>query len=1305
MPKLTFNQQNEIDAPTIILQNRNFDTIGKINHVDSIVYTEHFNGANEVSFTVHKRKDGEITPYWEEITDHKVVYIPEFQSRFYMKVSVDEGNDIEKKCVLKSLCEGELSQIILRNIEINTDNDILREDYDSKFPTVFYRNPEDWENYDWSGYHNYSPEMKKKILKSSSLLHRLLEDKAPHYTIHTVADSLCHIQRSFSISETDIYSELVGEISEQFHCIFQFNSLNREIDVYDLYNVGEDTTVFISRNNLASSISLETNADSMKNCFYVEGGDDVMNSAIRSVNPNGSQYIFRNSAAMKHDMPQELVNKLEEYDKTYQDYAENHIYHINNNIVKAYNDVVSFVKKWFPDNVCPELSSEIHGYSNLTNALYHAVDLYDFINDSMLPTLDTDGLGISDSLNSIVEGFASGLDGKYKNMMVLSSPQTATQTTVENTIKNDAKLYYSPAYYDISLTTVSYKKATNDLDGKWKGKITLTSLTETDENGKYKSETTKDLTLTIPKSRSEYYEKYVNQKIHQAISGKDALSEKQITSMSLSDEDFLKQLHLYSLAELNHIKNICQTCLDIIDSMQLNGKEETKTLHDTYHNFYYDRIYGKPDDPKKDDTKKYCIDTEIELREAQIKAIKEVYYYDYLTMDEPCGVIYGLRKNTQDALDIKSYLGDLYHTFCSYRREDKYSNSNYISDGLTNAEIVENAKKLLQAASDELYKLSNPQYTISTEMNNLLALDEFKPLKDSFSVGNWIRMEIDDQIYKLRLLSYQITFDDLQSIQVEFSTAEKTATGYNDIQDIISSASSMASSYDSVVHQVDKSAHSNAIINHWVQNGLNATNTKFANNDKQEVLMDEHGILLRKIDGEIEGQYEPYQLKFLSNGLYFTSDAWRNVDVGIGRIHYTDIDNNTVDTVGVIAKKVVGDLIAGEELRIYNTDGNVVINGDGITLDGGKITWKNNKLPEDAVNGLTDFKTSVSDCLGTTTITGESVISPRIGGGYLYISDGKNGSVTIDPTQSKEKTGGYIFAVKNPEGNVVVGVNTKGEASFSGSITASSITGSSIKVEEANGDDSFEVTNTGKLTAKNVTLTGNCTAENFRVRDNIYFYLSSEDSSKYTKMISLEPDEDSGDFWHSYYNLVIGKANGTTLLEDQTSSQRFNLVVIKGDMNVKEHLSAKELSIGNSCMLSNATYIRSAINNEKLQHISEACSILGLSSENNLHLGRGLYESGNPDLKSNTYISAHDNMYLRSQASNGHIRFNIDDDNRILDIASDNVVSSVPITAPEIKVEDMSISAEIANLKLEIASLRAELNVIKQQLSNIESSN
>ena len=55
---------------------------------------------------------------------------------------------------------------------------------------------------------------------------------------------------------------------------------------------GEDTNILINSTNLTTQITLDSNSDSLKNCFYITGADDAINAAIANVNPNGTQYIY-----------------------------------------------------------------------------------------------------------------------------------------------------------------------------------------------------------------------------------------------------------------------------------------------------------------------------------------------------------------------------------------------------------------------------------------------------------------------------------------------------------------------------------------------------------------------------------------------------------------------------------------------------------------------------------------------------------------------------------------------------------------------------------------------------------------------------------------------------------------------------------------------------------------------------------------------------------------------------------------------------------------------------------------------------
>ena len=91
---------------------------------------------------------------------------------------------------------------------------------------------------------------------------------------------------------------------------------------------------------------------------------------------------------------------------------------------------------------------------------------------------------------------------------------------------------------------------------------------------------------------------------------------------------------------------------------------------------------------------------------------------------------------------------------------------------------------------------------------------------------------------------------------------------------------------------------------------------------------------------------------------------------------------------------------------------------------------------------ITNFQSNVNKLLNAdlplTEIGDSYIFSPKIGGGYLYIKN-KNDerSVTIDPQESYSSNN-YIFKVTDKNGNITIGADSDGAASFNGSITASS---------------------------------------------------------------------------------------------------------------------------------------------------------------------------------------------------------------------------------------------------------------------------
>lgn len=978
MAKILFNSQGLIETPTLLLQHKNFETIGNggVTNVSGLTYKSNFNDANEVSFKIHKFNNEKKHPLWDSMVDFKIIYIPQLHERFEISVTTSEEdpNDVSKSITGTSLCEAELSQITLRNVQINTETDMTNLLYDENFPTILYRDPEEYDSaenqkiwtkskYDYLKDKTAYPTeesvivRKKSILKHASLLHRVLE-KAPHYSISYVADTLKKLKtvHEFTFDGTDILFALKDTIADDFHCAFMFNSENRTISVLDLYSTcnncgyrgdymdecpecgsnnitnkyGEDTNILINSTNLTTQITLDSNSDSLKNCFYITGADDAINAAIANVNPNGTQYIYYFSNETLADMPTELQSKLRSYNTLYDEINTTREYNFKADRVAEYNKVINYINTKFAsmskddqDKIeYPTLTSPLVGYPALTSAWYSAMDVYYFLNDSMMPVIDVDGMGLDDSITSIQDGL------KDLGGIAVTGIKTITQSAVKGSVESLVKTFFSASYYDMNITDSSLSDYDSSTDKRtWSGTIILTSHSQMDENNQY---LTKSVKITIDVIEST--EKYIEQKITRMTNRADEIKDKQITSIKLAEDKFKEQLGYYSLVELNNLKKEFEACRDIaVDGftdesvdVQYNNSE----LKDKYVNFYSGRIVD--------------IQDEIKTRESQIEAVNAVY-----NTEKSTGEIQDIVNSVKAELDLENYLGeDLYMLWYSYRREDDYSNDNYSSTGLDDVTLIKRATELVEAAQKELYKAGNLQYSLSATMGNLLALDEFKPIKDKFEVGNFIKVGIDDKVYSLRLMSYETDFDSIQDMPVEFSTVEKVHTGYSDVQSVLDASRSMATSYSSVKDQVDKSKKTTDTVNDWSDNGINGNNTQFVNSSEQTILINKNGILGRSYDDQLD-EFSLKQFKLVNNGMYFTKDGWQSIETGIGRFTYRDINGNLVEDYGIIAKTVVGNLIIGKELQIYNEDKSIVIDENGLTIDGGYLKIKGTEVGSD----------------------------------------------------------------------------------------------------------------------------------------------------------------------------------------------------------------------------------------------------------------------------------------------------------------------------------------------------------------------
>lgn len=895
--KIDFDVNGNPKQPTLVLMTRAGRKLGAI-PATNFQFKDIFNSHSEGRFDVYKAS---VTDkLWDKLVDFKLVWAKEWNKVFEVICEVhDDRGKLYKSCSLTSLGISELSQINLYGIEINTENDIARSDYE---PTVIY----------------------DPFNSKASLLNRISE-KIPHYSFARIDSRIAKIQRTFTFDGTPIWNALT-EIAEEINSIViadcyinDDGKLCREISMYDLESYcedcgargpfdkvcdecggtnivpgyGHDTTIFISKDNLADNITLSTDDGSVKNCFKLVAGDDLMTATIANMNPNGSSYIWHLSELVKSDMSDELVEKLETYNSMYDDYQTSHEYALPADVITNYNGLIDKYKEHTQDY--PSVANKIVGYPALMQAYYEVLGFYYFLGHTLMPVSSIEATNASKEATNIIETF----DESYSNIVSVRSDAALANlsvSTANSTVLQVVKSMVNQAY-KVSISgepTLSEAK-------KWNGTISLVNYSDEEDKA--------DVPLSLVFNSD--YESFVVQSLDRTLYSKNTDEVTDMTSLfRLPEDKFIEYLKKYSLACLKGINDACQSCVDLLIQQGIaDGQTWGDTLYDTlYVNGYYKRLG--------------LIESELALREKEIGYIEDMMN----------GIV-SLRDATQDSLDFEKYLGDLWLEFSAYRREDVYQNDNYISDGLSDDELFENARQFLSVATKELYRSAELQHSISATVKNFLVMKEFKPIVDHFETGNWLRVEIDKGIYKLRLLEYEVNFESPQQLPVTFSDVRKTFDAVSDVRDVLEQASSMASSYDSVKRQAKQGSKSYDTQTGWVADGLALTTMQITNNaENQDIVWDDKGMLFREYD-VVTDTYDDAQLKIINHGLYITDDNWQTARAGIGKFNIWNPETqNTEELYGVVADTVVGRLILGEKMYIANEGGNFKVDDKGITI-------------------------------------------------------------------------------------------------------------------------------------------------------------------------------------------------------------------------------------------------------------------------------------------------------------------------------------------------------------------------------------
>jgi hypothetical protein len=978
--------------------------IGEIYPINDLSIEVKFSEANTCSFTIYQNMDienlldldneqyGRINtkmPLFDRVKNLSIVLIEGF-GLFEIKVSLSEKDAISKKITGTSLQESELGQWDI-TLEVNTEDDIARTTYDADYPTVFYR--------DLSEYTEGTTDYTKRY--ESSLIHRILT-YAPLYSIGHIDESLWGINRQFSCSDSTVY-DFLQDVAEEVGCVFIFDKYTRTINAYDIQDhctqsgcsgrqvvngvcqecnssqyieqgYGLDTSLYVDTSTIVQSIEDSVDTNSVKNCIKIKGGDDETTNRIGQRLIGGSNYLWNFGEDTLEEFSDELREKWEAYSgfvllyqskfddawDRYNDAVNKQLYLESGKMPDTeYNTVnitdssceeqFDIIKEKIPywvigskNTVESSITSKILKYANFVVNDGFAVELDP--NKEVKTTTEEDGnFTVITSWSGYLHIYfldcvdESG-NNKYEFYNDKNQPWTLEVKHGYNQTTTTAggSTIFTNEYYEFLNQQLKYKLASTD--------ITYEPKFDTEYDDGKNVKIYKQATAPSSKKINDYWYNPTDTVYYQwngskwILIGGDltanwntdgtewTINRSYIPNYGTDSGYYTKYFSEYGINRLQSFLTAYEQCSTILYN-------ENSSLSDTQqaYNYIVDEN-GTVSDVTILEALLNKYETFHDVIERYIKFAEAERDIQVSIQNKALSEINDINK----VCNLHTYLGDeLYNELLSFKREQVYENSNFTSDVTDESVLMSNIEELIVDAKMELVTNCEFQHDVPISMANLLTLTNYSNFFDIFAVGNYMRAKINDSIVKMRIVSIPFNFESPESSEVTFSDALVGNQATKVYQKTLQKASSMATSFDYVQKQTVANDTHISTFNKMFNEGITATTTLLANADNQSTIMDRYGILTRRYD-EDTGEYDDFQMRVTNSTIGFTTDNWKTIKSAFGKYWWNDEWR-----YGLLAESIVGKFIASESLQISNSAGSVIIDENGITLDGGKITWTN----------------------------------------------------------------------------------------------------------------------------------------------------------------------------------------------------------------------------------------------------------------------------------------------------------------------------------------------------------------------------
>jgi hypothetical protein len=298
IPTIIFDYFHQGEIPTFVLCNPNKEQLYALGGISERTYSAKFNAFSELSFRADEYVNEIYMEYYDYLTYRRLIYVDTIG--YFMINEVNQMSDgiVRYKEVKAQALEVELSS--KRLVVFQSGSTVMV-----------------------SG----SPVPPPNPVKLNDLLLDLEDEWIPNWTHNGVPGmatpppvgggggassdldtGIASKYRSFDISDKTVYDFLMTEVEDAYECVFDFDTVNQIINIYDPNVAIAETDIYISHNNVINELSVDEVVDELATCLNVHGGGGM---DIRWVNPLGNNNIYDLSYFETTDwMAQTLIDKL-----------------------------------------------------------------------------------------------------------------------------------------------------------------------------------------------------------------------------------------------------------------------------------------------------------------------------------------------------------------------------------------------------------------------------------------------------------------------------------------------------------------------------------------------------------------------------------------------------------------------------------------------------------------------------------------------------------------------------------------------------------------------------------------------------------------------------------------------------------------------------------------------------------------------------------------------------------------------------------------------------------------------------------